>query len=180
MKKFALVLMIALGLSASPALAQDTAPPDPPIGAVELAGEPELPSAVPTPGPAPATTVVVSDVEAPDSQGQPAEAGDAKKGAAEVDIGDDIYAAFEDGKWVVLAGLVLLLLVRVARPMAGAWGKTRAGGYALAYGVPLIGALGLSLSTGRWGIEVFLGALSAGLASMGLHGQAKDVAESAT
>jgi len=90
-----------------------------------------------------------------------------------------LVAALRAGKWVAAIGFALLLIVGLARRLGGEWAKTKTGGYVLGFGLPIIGALGLAMTTGVWSLDLFIGALSAGLAASGLYTSSKDARKAA-
>lgn len=163
LKLMALGTLAVLGLITTPAQAQ----PEPDAAPVAELMEPTL-EADTVSATAP---IAASEVATDDGQAEPEEGDEAKD---ELGLAKDAYAAIKAGRWLVLAGTILLLLVSLARRMAGSWGKSRVGGYVMSYAVPIAGALGLSMAAGQWGADVFFGALAAGFAAQGLHGQAKD------
>jgi hypothetical protein len=120
----------------------------------------------------PATASDVLEVPASEGETEPDQGAAGEENASEV--GGEIYTAIRAGKWLAAVGFALLLLVALARKFGGKWAKTRAGGYVLGFGVPMLGALGLSLTTGQWSIDLYFGAFSAGLVASGLHTTAKD------
>lgn len=161
----AAVTILILGLlGGAPALAQETSD----AGSLRDAAPMATDAAKPAETPATASEVATSDGEGETDQGDADEQSPAE-------LGTDLYSAIRAGKWLVAVGFALLLLVGGARRFGGKWAKTKVGGYVLGFGVPMLGALGLSLSTGIWSVDIFLGAFSAGLAASGLHTAAKDV-----
>ena len=113
-----------------------------------------------------------SEVPTSNGEGEPDQGEESGDNAAE--IGSDLYAAIKGGKWLAALGFALLLLVALARKFGGTWAKTKTGGYVLGFGIPVLGALGLSLSTGLWSLDLFIGAITAGLAASGLYKASKD------
>jgi hypothetical protein len=113
-----------------------------------------------------------SEVPPGDSNQEPDQGEAAGKNPAEVGV--DLYAALKAGKWLVALGFALLVLVALARKFGGTWAKTKTGGYVLGFGIPILGAFGISLSTGTWSLDLFVGAITTGLAASGLYRATKD------
>lgn len=90
----------------------------------------------------------------------------------------DLLAAAQAGKWMVVVGVVLMLLVLALRIAAvrwiSKWFATTWGGVTLAFGTALLTTIGGSLAAGQgfsWGL--LLAALSAAWTSAGLHDHLK-------
>lgn len=90
----------------------------------------------------------------------------------------DLLAAAQAGKWMVVVGVVLMLLVLGLRVAAARWISkwfaTTRGGLALAFGTALLATVGGSLAAGQgfsWGL--LLAALSAAWTSAGIHDHVK-------
>ena len=130
------------------------------------AGIESPPSSEPVSGVSEASEVGASDGEAEPDQGEADEPSPAE-------LGSDMYGAIKAGRWIVAIGFGLALLVVVARRFGGKWAKTKIGGYALGFGIPLLSTLALSMQTGTWSLDAFLGALSVGFAASGLQRGAK-------
>jgi len=93
----------------------------------------------------------------------------------------DLLAAAQAGKWMVVVGVVLMLVVLGLRIAAArwisAWFKTTSGGMVLAFGTALLATIGGSLAAGQgfsWGL--LLAALSAAWTAAGIHDHLKKFA----
>ena len=166
--RISLLTLLVIGtLAASPAIAQESDAGAPAaIGAPVGAGSEK---AAETPGTA-------SEVLAKEGEGETSESGAGGQGTAE--FGGELIKAVKAGKWLAAVGFALLLIVGAARRFGGKWAKTKPGGYALGFGAPMLGALGLSLIQGAWSIDLFVGAFTAGLAASGIYTAARDAQKS--
>jgi len=172
MKRLITTLTVALlcfgtGASLSHAQVMDASPPATVDAGIDQADAAPMPDAAESGSQA--SGVSGENGEAETEQGE--DQGD--KGAAE--LGSDLYGAIKAGAWMSALGFALLLLVSIARKFGGKWAKTKLGGYVLGFGVPLLSVLGLSLTTGQWSPEAFLGALTLGLTASGLQRGAKHI-----
>lgn len=150
MSRIVYLILIVLGLSLARVAA--AAPGDHPL-AVESHVQPDV-----TPSPVATTSKPVADADTalPDEP----EA-----------VAENAYDALKSGRWLVAAGLVLMLLVKLARRFGGRawpWLLTDRGGVATALGLACLSEIALLLASGRSPtFSGFMGALAAAWAASG-------------
>ena len=166
MKRLITTLTAALLMIAAPqAFAQPTESASDAAPAVETHAD-AMPAATPE-----APSAAALEVPAEDGKDE-AQEGYTNKEA--ISTGKEILEAARAGKWLIALGALLLLVVGLLRRFSDKLGKGKLRGYALAVGLPMAAAVGVSLQTGAWSVEVFVSALVAGLTGIGLHTAAKD------
>ena len=92
-----------------------------------------------------------------------------------IEAGGEMYAAIRAGKWIIATGFGLVLLVGLLRRFGPGIIKGRKAGYVLGYGIPLLAALGLSMTTGTWSLEIFIAAIAVGQSGAAWHSSGQDI-----
>lgn len=132
MSRWIVAAIIALGVAIAPAAPLAIADPDP----LEVTARPQ-----PDPSASPVATTSKPRADTDTALPDEPEA-----------VAENMYDAIKSGRWLVLAGLVLMVLVKLVRRYGGQampWLLTDRGGVVTALSLALIGEIALVLTSGR-------------------------------